>query len=163
MEGGVNPTIVIQHLAWNPTRRLVGQKWKQILDIFMIWTISHSPETNLNIDIGPRYISFTIWRNSFNFLEKYISNLEKYICQRSQILKQTQCVTPFPKKSFFSSIWTDTLYACLAVDGVSKILLGHPNQAGPQEESYGHPIVKSEHLKNIKCTKQMQKKKSSNC
>ena len=158
MEGGVNPTIVIQHLAWNPTRRLVGQKWKHIWDIFMIWTISHSPETNLNIDICPRNIGFTIWRNSFNFLEKYISNLEKYFCQISQILKQTQCVTPFPKKFFvLSSIWTDTLNgACLAVDGVSKILLGHPDQAGSKEKSYGHPIVKSEHLENVKCTKQMQ-------
>ena len=62
------------------------------------------------------------------------------------------------KSLFLSSIWTNILNACLAVDGVSKILLGHPNQAGPQEESYGHPIVKSEHLENIECTKQMQKK-----
>ena len=37
-------------------------------------------------------------------------------------------------------------YANLTVDGVSKILLGHPNQAWPQQESYCHSIVKSEHL-----------------
>ena len=33
----------------------------------------------------------------------------------------------------------------LAVDGVSKVLLGHPDQAAPNQDGHGHPVVQLEH------------------
>ena len=87
-------SVLSQITRCNRTECLCKWNDKYEVCIFIIWTISHSPETHLNIDICLRSIAFTIWRNSFNFLERYISNLETYICQISQIA-DTVCYT-FP-------------------------------------------------------------------
>ena len=41
--------------------------------------------------------------------------------------------------------WVKTpleLFTSLAVDGVPKVLLGHPHQAGAHQEDDGEPVVK---------------------
>ena len=88
-----------------------------------------------------------VTESSFNW--SYLPNGRGILNPFDQCDRIKNTLLHFPKKSFFCNLDKYTICACLAVDGVSKILLGHPDQARSKEKSYRHPIVKSEHLQNI--------------